>query len=385
MRIPWRKYLIWFVVLAVLGAIAYRSRHKISLSNFTWKGFVHAVSQANIWLLLLSLVAIYACYAIRALRWQRFSRYLGPSTFSETFSGTLIGFSAIFLLARPGEAVRPLILAGKMKTPVSSMFGIWVLERIFDFAAAFGLAVLSLLVFSGKLSDAGADSDVVDRARTGGWLMLGGLVVLIALPIYYRLHGASSLDRKMAEWGAKGGWRQRIAGAISGFSQGIQAIRSIPDLLVALFYTAAHWTIVTFIFLWVSKAFGDAFPQSEMNFAGAMLLLAITLIGAVIQLPGVGGGPQIACFLALSKIFQAAPDPATAIAITLWLITFAAVTLAGIPLLIHQGLSLGKLRQLAREERKAEAVGTHLPEALISDLAVKAPKYEKPKGKDAPK
>lgn len=347
MRISWRRILIWLVVLVILAAIAYRSRHKINLANFTWKGFIDAVSGANIWLLLLSLAAIFVCYAIRTLRWQRFSRYLGPSRFRDTFSGTLIGFTAIFLLARPGEAVRPLILAREMKAPVSSMFGIWVLERIFDFAAAFALAVLSLLVFSGRLSDAGANTDLVYQARTGGWLMLGGLIVLIALPIYYRLHGAVNLDRKMAEWAGMAGWRQRVAGVISGFSVGLQAIRSIPDLLIAIFYTAAHWTLVAFTYLWVCKAFGDAFPHSDMNFPGAMLLLAITLVGAVLQLPGIGGGAQIACFLALKNIFGATEGPATAIAITLWLISFAAVTLAGLPLLIHQGLSLGKLSQLA--------------------------------------
>jgi uncharacterized protein (TIRG00374 family) len=385
MKISWRKILIWLGLFVILAAIAYRSRHKINLANFTWRGFADAVSAANVWLLLLSLAAIFVCYAIRALRWQRFSRYLGPSRFLDTFSGTLIGFTAIFLLARPGEAVRPLILAGKMKAPVSSMFGIWVLERIFDFAAAFVLAVLSLLVFSGRLSDAGANTDLVDQARTGGWLMLGGLVILIALPVYYRLHGASNLDRKMASWSAIGGWRQRVAGVISGFSEGIQAIRSIPDLLIAIFYTAVHWVLVTFIYLWVCQAFGDAFPHSDMNFPGAMLLLAITLVGAVLQLPGIGGGAQIACFLALKNIFGATEGPATAIAITLWLISFAAVTLAGLPLLIHQGLSLGQLRKLARAEAQAEAAGKHLPEKLIPDLDGPAPKLDKSNKKDGQK
>ncbi len=43
----------------------------------------------------------------------------------------------------------------------------------------------------------------------------------------------------------------------------------------------------------------------------------------------------------------------------LWLITFAGCTLVGIPLLIHQGMSMGELRQLAKKEAAAEEVGTH--------------------------
>ena len=40
-----------------------------------------------------------------------------------------------------------------------------------------------------------------------------------------------------------------------------------------------------------------------MNFSGAMLLLAVTLVGSVLQLPGVGGGAQIASFVALDDDF----------------------------------------------------------------------------------
>src|ERR1700730_5300377 len=98
MRGRLRRILIAIVILAGVVALAYQSRHKIHLADFTWKKFIESVGQANIWLLLLSFVAIYGCYAIRAIRWQRFCRYLGPTTFLNTFGGTLMGFAAIFVL-----------------------------------------------------------------------------------------------------------------------------------------------------------------------------------------------------------------------------------------------------------------------------------------------
>ena len=97
-----------------------------------------------------------------------------------------------------------------------------------------------------------------------------------------------------------------------------------------------------------------------MNFSGAMLLLAVTLVGSVLQLPGVGGGAQIASFIGLTKIFGVEQEPAVAIAVVLWIITFAGSTLIGIPLLIHEGMSVGELRKLARAEAEAEEVGTHI-------------------------
>jgi uncharacterized protein (TIRG00374 family) len=360
MRGTLRRLIVALLVLAALVGLAYQSRHKIHLADFTWRKFIHSVSEANVWLLLLSIVAIYGCYAIRALRWQRFCRYVGPTTFVNTYKGTLMGFAAIFVLGRAGEPVRPLLLARKDRLPVASMFGIFFLERFCDFAAAAALACLSLLVFPNQLSNAGADMNWVDGARHGGWLLLAALSALIAILVYYRLHGAGAVDRGLERWRAAGGMRSRFASAITGISDGLQAIRTLPDLWAAMGYTVMHWVLAVLIYLWVAKAFGDAFLHSDMNFSGAMLVLAVTLVGSALQLPGVGGGAQIASFIGLTKIFGVEQEPAAAIAVVLWIITFAGSTLAGIPLLIHEGMSMGELRKLARAEAEAEEVGKHI-------------------------
>ncbi|HET6143030.1 MAG TPA: lysylphosphatidylglycerol synthase transmembrane domain-containing protein [Candidatus Acidoferrales bacterium] len=355
-----RRILIAILILAAVVAIAYQSRHKIHLADFTWNKFVASVGQANIFLLFLCLVGIYGCYALRAVRWQRFCKYVGPTNFLNTYAGTLMGFAAIFVLGRAGEPVRPLLLARKERLPVSSLFGIFFLERFCDFAAAAALACLSLLVFPNRLSDAGADMGWVESARHGGWLLLAAMTALIVMLVVYRLHGAAILDRILARWRDAGGFRSRFASGITGISEGLQAIRTTSDLLAAIFYTAAHWVLATLIYLGVAKAFGASFMHSDMNFSGAMLLLAVTLVGSVLQLPGVGGGAQIASFIGLTKIFGVEQEPAAAMAVVLWLITFAGGTLAGIPLLIHEGMSVGELRQLARAEAEAEESGKHI-------------------------
>lgn len=360
MRGRLRRILIAILILAAVAALAYHSRHKIHLADFTWKKFIESVGQANIWLLLLAFVSIYGCYAIRAVRWQRFCRYLGPTTFLNTFAGTLMGFAAIFVLGRAGEPVRPLLLARKDRLPVASMFGIFFLERFCDFAAAAVLACLSLLVFPNRLSDAGADMNWVGHARHGAWLLLAGLAALTTVLIYYRVHGAAAVDRGLERWRGSGGMRMRMASAISGISDGLQAIRTLSDLWAAIGYTTAHWVLAVLIYMWTAQAFSSAFVLSDMNFWGAMLLLAVTLVGSVLQLPGIGGGAQIASIVALTAIFGVAQEPAIAIAVVLWITTFAGCTLAGIPLLIHEGLSLGELRQLARAEAEAEEAGKHI-------------------------
>jgi uncharacterized membrane protein YbhN (UPF0104 family) len=355
-----RKLLLAALALAVLAAIGYLSRRKIHLGDFTWSRFAHAVSQANVWLLVLSFVAVYGAYALRSLRWQRLSRYLGRSVFLDVYSATIVGFAAIFVLGRAGEPVRPLLLARKTHMPVSGMFGVWVLERITDFAAAVILAALSLLVFAEKLADAGLNTAWVENARDGGWVLLALLGGVVLLMVYFRLHGGGLLERRLDYWHRAGGVRAWVAGIIAGFSEGLQAIRRPSDLLMAVIYTAAHWGLVTFIYLWTARAFPTAFTLSDVTFPGAMLLLAVTLVGSVLQLPGVGGGAQFASFIALTTIFGVEQEPAAAIAIVLWLITFATSTIVGVPLLIHEGLSMGELRNLARAERAAEHAGKHV-------------------------
>lgn len=370
MRGTLRRFLVAAFILAIVAGAAYQSRYKIHIADFTWSRFVDSVSRADGWLLLLSVVAIYGCYALRALRWQRFSRHIGVAKFGSTYSATLMGFTAIFVLGRAGEPVRPLLLARKDRLPVSSMFGIFFLERFVDFAAAVGLVCVSLLVFPRQLSAVGADMTWVGQAGHGARLLIAALLILVAALVYYRMHGAEALDRRLAGWRSAGAMRRRVAAVVSGFSEGLAAIRSIPDLIAAIVYSTAHWGLAALVYLWVTRAFAGEAVGSRMNFPGAMLLLAVTVIGSALQLPGIGGGAQIASFIGLTKIFGFSPEPAVAIAVVLWLITFASCTLAGIPLLIHEGLSVGELRKLARAEEQAEEAGTHLavPEAGPSEV-----------------
>ena len=72
-----------------------------------------------------------------------------------------------------------------------------------------------------------------------------------------------------------------------------------------------------------------AASSPTIGFGDALLILAFTMVGSAIQLPGVGGGSQVACFLAYTAIFGVEKEPAAAAAILIWLITFAGVSLGG--------------------------------------------------------
>ncbi len=346
-----RKLVVVLIGLLVLGFVFYRSSGMLHLGDFSATKLLQAVRNANLFLLILSVVAIYGCYALRSLRWKVFQQNLGPSHFATIYGLTLAGFSAIFLLGRAGEPVRPLLLARKEKLPVSGMFGIYVLERLFDLASAAVIAAIGLLLFKSNAQSGGAASKLEVAARTAGLFFSVGVVGAIAFLVYLRLHGTALLERRLQGWLKAHGWRAKVAGMLLGFARGVQAIRTWKDLSLSIAYSVAHWFLVLLVYLWVSHSFGGALGR--INLGNAMLVMAFTLVGSAVQLPGVGGGSQVASFLAYSAIFGVESEPAAAASIVLWLITFAACSLAGVPLLIHEGFSLGKLREMAEHEKEA--------------------------------
>lgn len=352
MRTSSRKLLVALVGLVVLALIIYFSRGFIHLQDFSGAKLLHAVDDANPYLLLLSIVAIYVCYAIRALRWKVFQGNLGPSRFWQIYSMTLAGFSAIFLLGRAGEPVRPVLLARKEGLPFADMFGIYFLERIFDFASMAVIASIGLLLFKSHARAGGEAGTLEAAAKTAGTFFFAAVVGAIAFLIYLRVHGTALLERRLHGWHGAHGWRALVARILLGFVRGIQAIRSARELVAAVFYSGAHWFLVALIYLWVAHAFGGSLGALDLG--DALLVLAFTLAGSAVQLPGVGGGAQVATFLAFTAILGVEKERAAAAAIVLWLISFAACSLAGVPLLFREGFSPGKLRELAQREEAEE-------------------------------
>ncbi len=346
-----RKLLVVLIGLLLLGYVVYHATGTLRHSEFSGAEMLRAVGGANPYYLILSLITIYVCYAVRSLRWRVFQQNLGPSSFWNIYKMTLAGFSALQLLGRPGEPVRPVLLARKERLPISGMFGVYLLERIFDFASMALIATVALLRFHVDATSSETARALEKASNPAASLLVLGIVAATSLLVYLRFHGTSLLERQLQGWLQAHGWRGKIAGIMLEFARGVQTIRSWRDLALAVLYSAVHWFLVLLIYYWVAKSFGGTL--GTLTLSDAMLVLAFALVGSVLQLPGVGGGSQAVSTIAYTKIFLVKTEAALAASIVLWLITFAACSLAGVPLLIHEGLSLGKLRELAEHEKEA--------------------------------
>ena len=345
-----KKWLLMAAVLAVLVYLVYRSSGALGLAGFSGAKLWAAIRSTNLLWLVAGVVLIYGCYALRSLRWEVFQRNLGHAKFWEIYPTTLAGFAAVFLLGRAGEPIRPLLLARRAKHPLADIFGIWVLERLFDVASMAVIAAIALLVFKSSAHSGDAAVTIAKAASTAGTFLAVGVGGAIAFLIYLRLHGTTLLEKRLEGWVDSPGWRASFTKIILGFIRGIQTVRSAGDLIAAVLYSAVHWALVLVVYYCIAQSFGGRL--AELSLGDNTLVLAFTLVGSAVQLPAVGGGSQALAIFAYTKVFGVESESAVAAAIVLWLVTFAGCAVAGIPLLIREGVSLGQLRELAEQEKE---------------------------------
>src|SRR5208283_2317338 len=284
------------------------------------------------------------------LRWRNFQKYVGNSNLLHIFSMTLAGFSAVFLFGRVGEPVRPLLISRKDKIPLADTFGIYALERFMDMGFSVGvLGCWFLIATFQNFLHPGQISPVLESARkTAGTILTLGLIAFIALVVYIRIHGASMIEGRMQVWLAAHGWRASVARIILGVARGLKTIRTWGDFLYAFGVSTLHWFLVILVYYLIALGFGG--KLATLRFQDSMFILALTLVGSLVQLPGIGGGPQAVMIGAWTKLFGVPGEAAFAAAMVTYLVTFAMCTLAGVPILFREGWSLGELRRMSQHE-----------------------------------
>ena len=162
---------------------------------FDWNLAATSLARLRWGWLLLSLVPIFGTYYGRALRWAVFLKPLKPHpSMRNLLSATVVGFTAITLFGRPGEFVRPYLIAVKEQVPVTSQFAAWVLERIFDL-------LMALLVFAFALTR--VESSGLHVGAQLAWVLAAGrpdrrraCVILLAILLSLR-HFAEPVRRRL--------------------------------------------------------------------------------------------------------------------------------------------------------------------------------------------
>lgn len=331
--------------LVVVGAIVWWVWRELSRQAFDWQLAAHTFAQLQWSWLVLSLVPLFGTYYWRALRWGVMIRPVKPrSSLANLLPATLIGFTAITLFGRPGELVRPYLIARKEEVPVSSQLATLLLERMFDL-------LMALLLFGFALARVNASGMAVGPKLTGilaiGGKLLGFVALLLVVVLLSFRHLAEPARRRVTE-----ALRflpehhfERAEKLVRAFVQGVESTRSDTALLLVFFYSAIEWVFILACYWCVVKSFAGL----HLTIVDVAIFLGFIAFGAVIQLPGIGGGIQVAAILVLTELFGTRLETAAALAFVIWIMTFVAVVPVGLLIAVKDGLKWNNLRQIGRE------------------------------------
>ena len=309
------------------------------------------VREADYGLLLFAFVAIAVTYLARVVRWQYLLAPLGPTRFRTAFRTTVIGFAALSLLpARVGDLLRPYLLARQEGLSPPSTFATVVMERVLDLLAVLVLLAIFVWGFADPATmppQAAGELAVVKVSATTSAVVAVVLVVLMwTLATHPERIGRLVLitrrwlPHKLAE---------KLASTMSAFSSGFAASRSPRHFFLAIAWSFPVWIAIAAEGWAVTKAFGI-----PMSFSGSYLLQALLVIGVAVPTPGGVGSYHAAYRYGVTTFFGAPEEKAVGAAIILHAISFVPIVLVGILFMAQDGLSVGRLRELASEARDKE-------------------------------
>jgi hypothetical protein len=297
------------------------------------------------------MVLILLTYFARALRWQVMLRPLRPgASLWNVTSATVIGFTAILLLGRAGELVRPYLISLKERVPFSSQMAAWFLERIFDL-------LLVLMIFGIALARMPAGLHVGTALqwvlRTGGYFIafLGALCIVLLI-VFRNFAGPAERRILAAVQFLPENFYARVEKILRAFVEGMECTRDRRSLGLLVAYTFLCWIVIVSGYYCMFRGIP---ATSAFGLNSVMIFLGFVAFGSVVQLPGIGGGVQVASVLVLTEIFGISLESATGIAILIWLFSWVLVVPFGLAFAFHEGINWKKMSHLSEDVASEQA------------------------------
>ncbi len=126
----------------------------------------------------------------------------------------------------------------------------------------------------------------------------------------------------------------------------LHAANSWSAVLRLLLWSLVEWCILVAAYV----AIFHAFPETrDLTLAETLAFIGFVSFGSIIQIPGVGGGVQLASILVLSELFHIPLAASTGIALVAWATSFVGIMPIGFIMALQQGLSLAQLRRATKE------------------------------------
>jgi glycosyltransferase 2 family protein len=261
-----RRLLITGGIFVILAGLVYlQVQH---WRSFDWKTFFQA-SHVHVEHIVVAIVLIYLTYVLRALRWKVFLEPIRKSSTARLIGPTFIGFAGLALLGRPGELIRPYLIAKKEQVCLASQIGAWTIERIFDIGAFTVLMTIDVF-FSATIRA----NPYVHKFRIAA-VVLSGLVAfmaLTALVILRRGHQvAGFLDRLISRLSTQ--LARHVHQKVRAFGEGLNTIAGIRSFFSLVGISLLIWFMIALAYREVAHSYPPepidqaALPVVDVNTA----------------------------------------------------------------------------------------------------------------------
>jgi uncharacterized protein (TIRG00374 family) len=337
------RLLVGAVLAAVLLALFFR--------GMDWSALGQALRGARPLPLAGLVLVTVLVYAARAWRWGDLLAPLGRVRYADLFTATMVGFASGLLVPRAGELLRPWLVSRRYPIPTSAGFATIILERLVDLITVLGLFALYLFVL--PTPSAQLEGRFTELLKLGG--AATGVVALGVLAFLLALHAnadrvvglAEKLLARAPRWLA-----EPLGRILHAFSGGLAVLRApAPHLAKIGLQSLAVWLLIALGFHLNHRAFGIDLP-----FQATFLLIAFLVVGVAIPTPGMVGGFHAFYLIALSEVYGIDRATAAAAGIAAHALTNLPVLVFGLALLGREGLSLGRMAEVTRDEQKLQEV-----------------------------
>lgn len=332
------------VVLAVLCLLVYLQVR--TWRRFDWHTFWLQTEHVN-WLgILAGVVLTYAAYALRAVRWRIFLKPVRETTTARLLAPQYIGFTALALLGRAGEVIRPYIIAKKENLSFASQMAVWTVERIFDMGS------FAVILAIGFLSPEMSSLPHYQDFRKAAFGLVGIIFALVIVCVAIRKSGepiGNFIHDKLA--GVAPGLGQKIRHTIGVFSEGLETIHDFSSAIQISAVSLLMWVLIALAYTTITHAYPE--PLHSLSFPKIVLLMLSAMVGSMLQLPGVGGGSQLAAIAVLKSGFGVDPELSVSCGMLIWAVTFMSVIPAGLLLARREHISI---RAIEEAEQKQAAL-----------------------------
>lgn len=386
------RWILGLILLLVLAALFLWARTRI---HFDFHVFTAQVALADWRDIAFGTALIYLAYVFRSARWTMLMRHNKQVPLFSLLGTQVMGFTAVALIGRFADPVRPYLVAKKTGEPLGSQIAVYIVERLFDFgsmALIFSLALLSIPqpALSAASGHAGFFSHLfapltqrfpvlsVVFARFGALLVtIAGVLLLVAV----RLSGNAVASFFEHSFGLiSKGLGQAAGHKIRTFHAGLDVIHTFKDFAISASLSLSMWAIIAVAYLEVAHGFTASPPLAGMTFSQCILVMMISGGVSVLQLPVVGWFSQIAFVAAaLSSLFGATPEAATACATMILLGTSLCVVPVGLIWAQFEHISLRKVTVESEQAEEELVVKEEIEDPTAGTMPPPAPNQISPR------